>query len=121
MHVTPRMVLAGCHSTDRIPADLDSPRFLALTYVFHETDCLSSAGHDFWLQIIKDSTLQVFAKTVEPTLIALEVCVLFFIIPVRVLNVCSTVIAYPRLMGRYPSRHFYTSRTVHFLHMYRGQ
>jgi hypothetical protein len=84
MHVTPQMVLAGRHSTDHNPTTLDSPMFLALTYVFPETDCLSSVGHDFWLQIIKNSTLenaesaQVFAETVEPTLIALEVCLYYF-------------------------------------------
>ncbi|OAX40359.1 hypothetical protein K503DRAFT_687753 [Rhizopogon vinicolor AM-OR11-026] len=78
VHVTPQMVLAGRHSTDRNLVTLDSPTFLALTYVFHENDCLSSAGHDSWLQIIQNSTLenpesaQVFAETMAPTLIALE-------------------------------------------------
>jgi len=81
MHVTPQMVLAGRHPLGCNPATLDSAMFLALTYVFHETDCLSSAGHDTFLQIIKNSTLegeesaQMFAETVEPTLIALEVCI----------------------------------------------
>ena len=83
MHVTPQMVLAGHHSADRNPVTLDAPMFLALTYVFPETDCLNSAGHDFWLQIVTNSTLdtpentQVLAETVEPTLIALEVCATF--------------------------------------------
>jgi hypothetical protein len=52
--------------------------FLALTYVFPEMDCLRSAGHDSWLEIIKNSTqesaerAQMFVVTAEPKLIALE-------------------------------------------------
>ncbi|KAG0705302.1 sterol-sensing domain of SREBP cleavage-activation-domain-containing protein [Suillus ampliporus] len=78
IHVTPQMVLAGRDSTERNHATPDSAMFLALTYIFPESDCLRSAGHDSWLQIIKNSTLesaesaQVFAVTAEPTLIALE-------------------------------------------------
>ncbi|KAG1748942.1 sterol-sensing domain of SREBP cleavage-activation-domain-containing protein [Suillus paluster] len=78
MQVTPQMVLAGRDSTERNPATPDSAMFLALTYLFPESDCLRSAGHDSWLQIITNSTLesaesaQVFAVTADPTLIALE-------------------------------------------------
>ncbi|KAG1736778.1 sterol-sensing domain of SREBP cleavage-activation-domain-containing protein [Suillus lakei] len=78
MHVTPQMVLTGRDSTQRNPTTPDSAMFLALTYVFPETDCLRNAGHDSWLQIIKNSTqesagsAQVFAVTAEPKLIALE-------------------------------------------------
>ncbi|KAG2751355.1 hypothetical protein P692DRAFT_20872451 [Suillus brevipes Sb2] len=46
MHVTPPMVLTGRDSIQHNPATPDSEMFLALTYVFHETDCLRSAGHD---------------------------------------------------------------------------
>lgn len=78
MHVTPPMVLTGRDSIQRNPATPDSAMFLALTYVFPETDCLRSAGHDSWLQIIKNSTQEsvesakMFAATAEPKLIALE-------------------------------------------------
>lgn len=78
IHVTPPMVLAGRDSTQRNSASPDSAMFLALTYVFPETDCLRSAGHHSWLQIIKNSTqenpesAQIFAVTAEPKLIALE-------------------------------------------------
>lgn len=78
MHVTPQMVLTGCDSTQRNLATPDSTMFLALTYVFPETDCLRSAGHDSWLQIIKNSTQEsaerahMFAVTAEPKLVALE-------------------------------------------------
>lgn len=127
MHVTPPMVLTGRDSTQRNPATPDTAMFLALTYVFPETDCLRSAGHDSWLQIIKNSTqesadsAQMFAVTAEPKLIALEVCALLSVARVLILSVCSTTIAYPRLRELHPFQHSYTSRTVHFLHMSHGQ
>ncbi|KAG2120036.1 sterol-sensing domain of SREBP cleavage-activation-domain-containing protein [Suillus clintonianus] len=78
VHVTPQMVLTGRDSSQRNPATPDSAMFLALTYVFPETDCSRSAGHDSWLQIIENSTMEiaesarVFTVTAEPKLIALE-------------------------------------------------
>jgi hypothetical protein len=127
MHITPPMVLTGRDSTQRNPATPDSAMFLALTYVFPEMDCLRSAGHDSWLEIIKNSTqesaerAQMFVVTAEPKLIALEVCTLLSVARVPILKVCSTTIAYPRLRELHPFQPFYTSRMVRFLHMSRGQ
>lgn len=72
--LTPQMVLAGrsCDWTGNI----HTAHFLALTYVFLESDCSMNTGHSTWLQILANSThesVDVFTEAVEPSLIALEV------------------------------------------------
>ncbi|KAH7927049.1 hypothetical protein BV22DRAFT_1085672 [Leucogyrophana mollusca] len=75
--VTPQMVLAGRGSSDRNPSNLDFAMFLALTFLFPESDCSSNLGHNTWVQVIVNSTFGVgsvdaASETVEPTLMALE-------------------------------------------------
>ncbi|KAH7890008.1 sterol-sensing domain of SREBP cleavage-activation-domain-containing protein [Phlebopus sp. FC_14] len=74
IRITPQMVLAG-RNFERSSTSVDTALFLVSTFVFPESDCSSSTGHDSWLQILVNSSLDsvdVFAETVEPTLLALE-------------------------------------------------
>ncbi|KAF9234035.1 sterol-sensing domain of SREBP cleavage-activation-domain-containing protein [Melanogaster broomeanus] len=72
--ITPQMVLAG-RTLDRNITNVDAAKFLVLTFVFPESDCSSSAGHDTWLHTLTNLTqesVDIFCETMEPTLIALE-------------------------------------------------
>lgn len=74
--VTPHMVLAGRESSEASGSTLDFAMFLALTYIFPETDCLGNAGHSAWLRALQkaaDSRDDLIAESNEPKLIALEV------------------------------------------------
>lgn len=71
--VTPEMVLAGRESSD---ITLDFAMFLALTYIFPETDCSGNSGHNAWLRALQKAVNRkgdLIAETKEPNLIALEV------------------------------------------------
>ncbi|KAF9228711.1 hypothetical protein BS17DRAFT_206370 [Gyrodon lividus] len=72
--ITPQMVLAG-RTPERNIANIDAAKFLVLTFVFPESDCSDSAGHDTWLHILTNLTqenVEIFREKMEPTLIALE-------------------------------------------------
>ncbi|KIJ17146.1 hypothetical protein PAXINDRAFT_167925, partial [Paxillus involutus ATCC 200175] len=74
--ITPQMVLAG-RTPERNTANIDTAMFLVLTFLFPESDCSHSAGHDTWLHILANLTKEnvvIFTETMEmePTLIALE-------------------------------------------------
>ncbi|KIK99724.1 hypothetical protein PAXRUDRAFT_131457 [Paxillus rubicundulus Ve08.2h10] len=74
--ITPQMVLTG-RASERNTANIDTAMFLVLTFLFPESDCSHSAGHDTWLHILANLTKEnvvIFTETMEmePTLIALE-------------------------------------------------
>lgn len=74
--ITPEMVLAGRESCETTGTTLDFAMFLALTYIFPETDCLGNAGHNAWLRALQKAANRrgdLIAETKEPNLIALEV------------------------------------------------
>ncbi|KAH7910611.1 sterol-sensing domain of SREBP cleavage-activation-domain-containing protein [Hygrophoropsis aurantiaca] len=74
--VTPQMVLAGRGLSDRNPVKVESAMFLALTFLYPESDCSSNLGHNTWVQVVANSTYGVgsmdAASEIEPTLMALE-------------------------------------------------
>ncbi|KAF8638836.1 hypothetical protein AX17_001894 [Amanita inopinata Kibby_2008] len=75
--ITSRMVLAGRTSSEhRVGGcNFDFARFLALTYFFPESDCLSVSEHAFWKHSVQDLLSQdadVEFHLQEPALIALE-------------------------------------------------
>ena len=82
--VTPQMVLAGRGSNELHVAGskFDFARFLALTYFFPGSDCLSTSEHASFLQSIHrvlGQNTEPVVPVQEPTLIALEVQPFVFI------------------------------------------
>jgi hypothetical protein len=77
--LSPHMVLAGRGSYEYEQGNkFDYAEFLALTYFFPDS-CLGSGEHMEWLGVVSDAVAGgtvVDAETQEPTLIALEVCLL---------------------------------------------
>jgi hypothetical protein len=75
--ITPQMVLAGRGSHEHVSStSFDYATYLALTYLFPETDCLGSSDHAAWLQIVEAAatqSLELAVQIKEPKLIALEV------------------------------------------------
>ncbi|KIL68543.1 hypothetical protein M378DRAFT_158350 [Amanita muscaria Koide BX008] len=75
--ITPKMVLAGrASSGHRVgTSSFDFAAFLALTYFFPESDCLSTLEHSSWKQTVQDALANeadVRFQPQEPSLIALE-------------------------------------------------
>ena len=76
--ITPSMVLAGRESSEHRAASstFSFAAFLALTYFFPESDCLSTLQHSLWKQAVQTALshdADVSFQLQEPSLIALEV------------------------------------------------
>ncbi|EIW85500.1 hypothetical protein CONPUDRAFT_162687 [Coniophora puteana RWD-64-598 SS2] len=82
VHLTPQMVFAGRDSYDDVGDDgqgIDFALFLALTFVFPDSDCSDNGGHAAWLDVIRASAedvakdmVDVIGEQVSPALISLE-------------------------------------------------
>ncbi|TDL27651.1 hypothetical protein BD410DRAFT_782783 [Rickenella mellea] len=73
--IYPPMTLAGRESSERSSQHIDFASFLAVTYLFHEDDCLGSLGHNTWLEAVDKITSHIGDVTIkpqEPLLLALE-------------------------------------------------
>lgn len=71
--ITPDMTLSGKEHSD---TSLDYAWFLALTYLFHEDDCLSFEGHGDWIHLLEEvfsDSYHIKPNNQQPLLLALEV------------------------------------------------
>lgn len=96
--VTPDMVLAGRDEEDD-SIDGTFASFLALTYVFKESDCSEDAGHLAWLDLLHDiatPATDFIAAPQEHALIALEVFGLSWLLKTCT-NICYSMIRLARL------------------------
>ncbi|TRM59897.1 sterol-sensing domain of SREBP cleavage-activation-domain-containing protein [Schizophyllum amplum] len=73
--LTPQMVTAGRSSPDGSSTSFDFARFLVLTYFFPETDCLSTANHLSWLDLVSSASsdnAKLSIQVQDPSIVALE-------------------------------------------------
>ncbi len=69
------VVVSGRDTSEDDSSFIEYASFLTVTYLFHETDCDGSGGHDIWVKAMKDSlpSFSDAAKKQEPVLFAFEV------------------------------------------------